>query len=254
MSALTDLEAAALAYAVAQGYTAPASYLFSDDFTGQTLDPTKWDVITAGGPDGGPVRAGNVFQDGQGNLVVRASRSGSAFVGGFVGTFAYGSGWPPLNVKGSWPVPFRLDVRARMPNTPGAHAGIWLMNTDRTQAQTIYELDVAEERMSQPTVAGSHQHAWLNGKDTDAQDATLTVSNMASNWHVYSSEVHADHVTDYVDGQAVGTFYGVTGHFGLLLSCEIDPAGSWGAAGGQPAASDPGPWDMLVDYVHVSAL
>lgn len=59
----------------------------------------------------------------------------------------------------------------------------------------------------------------------------------------------------YVDGAPIGTgFYGVSGSFGLLLNNGIGNSGSWGADGGQPASTDPGPWDLLVDYVHVTAL
>ena len=253
---------ASVAVTVANGVTPPPppppppGTLFQDDFIGQAVsppDPSKWYVISGRNFNGTPVAAANVFLDGNGHLVVRTARSGRGYTGGFLGTFNY-TGWPTSGIKHSFALPFRAEMSALMPGAPGAHTGLWAMNVDRPTSQDIYELDIAEERMTIPTVAGSHQHTWLSGVDKHPVDASMAVTDMARNWHIYASEVYADHVTNYVDGKAVGSFYGVSGKFGLLLNNEIDPAGTWGAHGGQPAAGDPGPWDMLVDYVRVSAL
>ena len=205
-------------------------------------------------PFGDPATAANVFQNGKGQLVVRTARNGTGYTGGFLSTFKYGSGWPPSNIKTQLPVPFRIEMRALMPNTAGAHSSLWMMNVDRSTSQDNYELDIAEERTTLDKVFGSHQHTWLGGKDQHPVDAQIPISSMRSNWHVYSGEVYADHVSTFCDGVHNATFYGVSGHFGIILSNGIAPAGTWGAAGGQPSSTDPGPWDMLVDYVHVYAL
>jgi hypothetical protein len=225
--------------------------LFEDTFDGAAgakPDPAKWYVIDGYSINGLKSAAANVFLDGQGHLVVRTARSGSTYSAGFVGTFNY-TGWPPSGIKASFPVPFRVEASMLMPPTPGAWAALWPMSVDRST--NIYELDIAEERLTLPTSAGSHQHTWAAGKDTNPADASLAVSDMTKNWHTYRGDVYADRVETFVDGVQVGTFYGVSGVFGLLLNNGIGPVGSWGAAGGQPAASDPGPWDMLIDYVRV---
>jgi hypothetical protein len=235
--------------------TSSGALLFGDEFNGTSLDTNKWDVKVGNAPFGDPATASNVFLDGSSHLVVRTARNSTGgYTGGFLATFNYGSGWPPTGIKASLPVPFRIDMRALMPNTAGAHSSLWMMNVDRPTSQNIYELDTAEERTTLATTFGSHQHTWLNGSDTRPVDGQLTISSMRTNWHVYSADVYSDHVTTYCDGVRGATFYGVSGHFGAILSNGIAPAGTWGAAGGQPSSNDPGPWDMLVDYVHVSAL
>jgi hypothetical protein len=120
----------------------------------------------------------------------------------------------------------------------------------------LYELDIAEERMTFPTQAGCHQHKWQNGGGTDLApwDGGITVSNMATNWHVYSADVTATKVSYYVDGALCGNAYGAPGSHGILLDNVLGAPGSWGGGGALPASGDPGPWDFLVDYVRVTAL
>jgi hypothetical protein len=203
----------------------------------------------------------NVFQDGLGNLVIRTKREpsnylgGGPFSGGWVQTFAYGTGWPPSPVKASWAVPYRIEMRAKFPNVPGAWGGGWNMNVDRPTSQNIYELDWSEERMSYPTSADCHQHTWLSGRDTTPWDCSaVPVSHMGLNFHVFSADVYTDRVVYKVDGITRGTSYGVSGRHGLIINMGIGGPGSWGSGGQQPPASDPGPWDLLVDWVRVSAL
>lgn len=237
---------------------AASPYIFSDEFTGSAgavPDTTKWYVMNNTSINGITANSANVFQDGSGHLVVRTARvTGGGYSAGFCGTFNY-SGWPPSGIKASFSLPFKVEASMKMPPTAGAWCALWAMNVDRSTSQDIYELDMAEERLTQATVAGTHQHTWLNGVDQAPADGTKSgVTDMTQNWHTYSSEVYSDHVTNYIDGVAIATFYGVSGKFGLLLNNGIGNSGSWGADGGQPSSTDPGPWDMLVDYVHVTAL
>jgi hypothetical protein len=170
-----------------------------------------------------------------------------------MGTFQYGMGWPPPNVKASWTVPFRIEVRALMPDSPGLWPIVWPMNVDRSRSQQIHELDVVEQRMTQPTVSGCHQHTWLNGVDIAAWDGHRTVSHTGRNWHTYSADVRADRVEYRVDGELCGVAPGVSGRFGVLVNNWVAKPGSWGSAGAQPAATDPGPWDLKLDHVRVTA-
>lgn len=245
-----------------QSYT---SYLFDDEFNGAANAPpdaSKWTFRGAVCDIGAYscFKDSNIFQNGGGDLVLRVQRessnylTGGPYSGAFMSTFNYGSGWPPTGIKASFPVPFHIDVRALMPETPGAWPALWLKNTNYTAAQGMYELDVGEERLTYPTTGICHSHFWVNGTDQNPWGSQLTVSDMGQNWHDYSADVYSDHVTYYVDGAACGTSYGATGQFGINLDNILGTPGSWGSGGQEPAASDPGPWDMLVDYIRVTAL
>ena len=244
--------------------TPSAPMLFDDEFDGPqhgAPDASKWMGRGDGCDDFSSKacpRDANAYLSGDGNLVLRARREpdgykGNRFSSAVLGTFAYGTGWPPAQVKAAWAVPYHIEVRALMPNSPGLWSVAWPMNVDRTTSDPIWELDMAEERMGMPTTAGCHQHKWVRGADKQTWDGQLTVPDMSRNWHVYSADVTADRVEYRVDGALCGTGpSGVTGRFGLLLSNVVAAPGSWASGGGQPAAGDGGPWDMKVDYVRVT--
>lgn len=249
------------------GSTTPApTYLFQDEFNaaaGTPADTTKWtlrgEICDAPANYACPKNS-NVFQDGAGNLVLRTKReasnwlSGGPYSGAWLSSFTYGSGWPASGVKASLQVPYKIEMRAIMPHTPGAWPSIWTINVDRPNTQNIYELDVAEERMTTPSSAGCHQHTWLSGADKAAWDGSINVSDMGLNWHTYSANVYTDRVEYKVDGLSCGTAYGVSGKHGIILNNLIAQPGSWGSGGGQPSSSDPGPWDFKIDYVRATAL
>ena len=108
--------------------------------------------------------------------------------------------------------------------------------------------------MTFPTSVGCHQHDWVNGHDMGVWNGGTGVTNMATNWHTYSARVFTDHVSYYVDSVLCGTGPGVSGAQGAILDNVLGQPGSWGSGGGAPAAGDPGPWSMLVDYLRVARI
>lgn len=238
---------------------------FCDDFSGPAgAAPARRNWIKRGNDvcdNGGGIKDANAFLDGRGHLVMRIKREprrlcGIKFSSSFIGTFNYGSGWPPTRVKASVSLPFHIEMSALMPDSPGTWAALWLMSVDRPASRNYYELDVADERMSFPRSAGCHTHIWPS--NSRAWDGATSVSNMGTHWHVYSADVSPHHVSYFVDGMRCGPGSSWTvpsGRYGLLID-NIIPTGrthTWGAGGGWPAAADPGPWDMKVDYIKVTS-
>jgi chitodextrinase len=240
--------------------------LFCDDFDGLPGSPANTGSWTPRGDNvcdnAGGWKNSNIFHDGAGGLTMRIKREstnlcGIPFSGAFMGTFSYGSGWPATGVKRTFAVPFHVEARVKDPATPGAWGGLWLLNTDRSQSQGIWELDVGENRSTFATQAHFAQHLWVNGADSGSPfGCARTVTDVTRNYHVYSADIRSTGVSYYVDGVQCGsTQGGVSGHFGVLFDMRVPTSGSssWGAGGGWPGASDPGPWDMTVDYVKVTA-
>lgn len=230
-----------------------AGFLFDDEFNGSTLDQSKWYVSNScknfGDTNSCPSTA-NVSVSG-GNLIARISRSGSGYRGALLATVDYEGGAPyyPNRWKAEWQTPYRIEARALMPNTPGAWPAIWGRSDDGGR-----ELDFTENRMTDYWFAGCHQHTWQNGQDVRSFDGGVVVEDLGTAWHVFSATVTASSVTYKVDDKTCGVAYGIpNGEWhNLIIDNLLGAPGSWGAAGGQPAASDPGPWSMLIDYVRVT--
>jgi hypothetical protein len=193
-----------------------------------------------------------------GNLVARIARTGSTYRGVLMGTIDYEHSYGPYRSQGlakaQWQPPYRIEMRALMPKTPGAWAALW----EHGDVPDGHELDVAEEFMweGKGTTAHCAQHKWRNGQPVRTPfEGRINVSNMATNWHVYSATVTTNSVTYRVDNQVCGVAWGIpaTTWNGAILMNMIGDPGSW-AGQQQPSPSDPGPWDMKVDYVRVTKL
>lgn len=248
------------------------TFLYCEDFSGAsgTFPSADWTPRGDNVCDNfGGYKNANAFEDGSGSLILRDKREATAlcginYSGAFIGTFSYGSGWPPTGIKHDFAVPARFEARILEPASGGIFSSWWMMETNKTTAQGIDEVDIADNRQTFPTDNLCGTHHWVNGSDTNAWSYHMATTDQTTNWHVYSANVYGDHIDFYVDGARCGTGpapgAGADARMGLLLqtrvpTCITTPSTCWASGySSGPAAGSPGPWDMKVDYVKVTSL
>lgn len=234
--------------------TAPnVSYIFDDEFNGAANAPpdvNKWWATpwcsTSSEDVLGCFNTKNVYQDGQGNLVLKVSTgtAGKTYDFARVQTFREG-GWPPPAVLWSHNPPIRIEVKAKFAPGAGLWEGIW---ADGTNAANPLELDTQEFRGAVPTIDTCHVHGPVsNGATID------TTQNLSSAYHVYWVNYYTDHSTFGIDNTTCGQFATPIQQESIRISAIVGPAGTWGGQGGPPPASAL-PALTLVDYVRVTAL
>jgi hypothetical protein len=221
----------AVAVAILAG-SASAAVLFRDDFNGPSgspPNPAVWldpDITQCGhlvvGTTCPPSQA---RLDGRGHLELVVTRKRGAFIS----NFQYGTGWPPCCVLQSWPSPLRISIRARLPAARGVWAGLWVMNVDRPVSQPIYELDVMEERSSNPLLAGCYQHSYqkVNGQVINPPVGGGVPGVDVRRWHTYSVQMLPGTTVYRVDGVPCLKAPPVSGAFGMQLSALAGKAGTW---------------------------
>jgi beta-glucanase (GH16 family) len=245
MKCLVVLMFAVLAVVPAQ---ASATVVFRDDFTGPAgAQPNQaiWRSLTCPFVQGVTCKDYRARLDGAGSLAIDVTPS----EGGFIGTFNYGTGWPPSGVRAAWYVPFTLKARLKMPTKAGVWSGVWMMNVDRSLGQGIWELDVAEPRSSTPSKGSCFQHYFATG--VHRQWGNHVEIGGIGQWHTYILTVTADRAVYTVDGMTcmLRTDSVPKGKFGLLIDSLAGKAGTWQTNYG-PALS--GSARTLVDYVEIS--
>ena len=227
---------------------ASAAVLFREDFAGPSgaaPNSAFWKPLACTGfIQGRDCTSDRARLDGAGSLYLEVT----PYRGGFIGTFDYGTGWPPSGaVRASWSVPFTVTARMKMPTVQGVWSIVWLMNVDRTRAQGIWELDGAEPRSSLPT-RGAAYHHFFSESGHWQYGCSVEIGGVGA-WHTYTLQVLYDRTVYKVDGMTCMTRNAVKGRFGLLLTSLAGPAGSWFTNYG-PALS--GTARTYIDYVEVS--
>jgi hypothetical protein len=247
---LVILVTAFAAFAALPATLASAAVLYRSDFNGAfgtRPNQAVWRSLNCPGfVIGATCADARARLDGAGHLSLDVTPN----QGAFIGTFAYGSGWPPTGpIRASWAVPFTLTARLKMPTTRGIWTAIWLMSTNRSKAQGVWELDAAEPRSSLPTTGACFQHFWRTGVKKKTQKGTVAIGG-AGAWHTYRVSVRSDRTLYTVDGKTCVRASGVAGRFGLLIDSLAGRAGTWQTNFGPAMTS--GTARSKVDYVEVS--
>lgn len=226
-----------------------------------------------------PTLAKNVTLNGNGQCRVSITREPQGvpnragvtknFSCGFFGTWLYGGigGWPPTqaNKLVVATTPFRIEARFKwgVSRATGAvmtagWGGMWMMETNTDVTQGVWELDIAENFGNALTKNSSFEHLWVNGSDVNSSGGNVTgISDTSQNWHVIRADVFTSGVKHYLDDVLYWTGpILVRGNGTTPASNQLGPMFDFGIRAGLtlPPASDPGPWDYLIDWFRITDL
>ena len=229
--------------------------VWSDDFTGGSIDRSKWNLRNNEGRDidlgCNTNSAKNQFVD-DGNLTIRALKETAKCSSQ---TRQYTQGYLDTIGKHSWKYG-KFEMRAKSPNKADSSKGLWPAFWLRPEDGGNGEIDVTE-------LPGGKD--WY-GKSTAAifydyspvkQDVRLALPGggfPGDGFHTYTTEWTADSLKWYIDGKLVWTrdksttpWYDKVFHkpYNIRLNFQV---GGWL---GNPDASTTFPADFVVDYVKV---
>jgi len=251
-----------LATGAVQGADDPPGWalVWNDEFDGQALDASKWDVeVNARG--GGNhelqyyvtnnvrVREGMLFLDGRKERYT-----------GPEGTREYTSARIRTRFKGDW-THGRFDIRARLPKGRGIWPAIWMMPTDNRYGgwPNSGEIDIMELLGHQPNTTHGTLHYGdpVKGHLYQGTNYSLANGSFADDFHVFRLDWQPAAMRWYVDGQLYQTQTNwhtrskpfpapFDQRFHLILNLAV--GGDWP---GNPDATTSFPQAMVVDYVRV---
>ncbi len=260
------------------GVMAPAQttnwkLVWSDEFNdaaGTPPDPRKWNFDLGGGGWGnGEAEVytnspNNVFQDGRGNLVIRATRDASGnYTSARLQTGSPGASTHTADL--SWQYG-RIQARIKLPFGKGVWPAFWMLGENIMSVgwPTCGEVDIMENfgtfNNNVSINNGTAHGPGYSGGNGIGKSYTLPFGEkVADDYHVYAIEWSPDSVEWFVDGASYhkvtpaslpgGRQWVFNNQFFLLLNLAI---GGPTTFLGRPDPNAPFPaQDMLVDYVRV---
>lgn len=212
--------------------------VWQDEFNGDKLDATKWDIPEYKRRDGYWSRKA-ISLDGQGHLVMSVLKEGDKFLDGCVRT------------RGKFQHSFGYYVaRIQLQKQPGHWSAFWLYD-DRVgkvgdEGRDGTEIDIMEKPWLDDRInCALHWDGY--GKDHKSQGTVVKIPGVMDGWHTYGLWWKSDEYVFYVDGKEIwrtnaGGVSQVPEY--IKLSDEI---GNW--AGDIKTVQLPDAF--LVDYVRV---
>ena len=230
--------------------------LWSDEFNGAagtSPDSARWTYdLGAGGWGNNELETytnstDNILQDGAGNLVIRAQKSGTSYTSARIKT------------QSRFSVTYgKVEARIRIPYGLGLWPAFWMLGADIDQVgwPNCGEIDIMENIGREPsTIHGTVHGPGYSG--ANGIGGPLTGPRFSDNFHVYSIEWSPQSEAFFVDGVQyfevtpaklpVGKTWVYQHPFFLILNIAV--GGTWP---GNPDATSTFPQQMLVDWVRVS--
>lgn len=247
----------------ASGYETPETYpgyqmVWSDEFQGETLDPTYWTHEIGTGSNGWGnnelqyYRENNTFIHNNEYLVIEARReifAGSQYTSSRIITsekasFKYG----------------RIDIRAALPKTQGIWPALWMLGDsfwDRGWP-SCGEIDIMEMLGHQPNKVYGTAHWGPNFSQRQLKERSIFSGpdgNFNERFHVFSIIWEEDKIEWYLNDQLFNTLtpadmngaeYPFNDSFFFIFNIAV--GGIWP---GNPDETTIFPQHMIVDYVRV---
>ncbi len=261
--------------------------VFADDFSGSSLDTSKWNrinYVTSWIPsetswmyhqsedeslvtvDNGSVKFSGKYGDYENQAKIQGSIDENAM------TYACGG----IDTSSTFSFKYGyVEVRACMTGTYGAWPAIWMMPLNGNTWPSSGEIDIMEHLGTDKSVYQTLHHTDTS-KDENHGSTGVTPSYASGtywDWHTYGMEWTEDHISFYLDGALTGTMYAsdFTGtevwpfgadskEFYLIMDQQITTVPSWQT--GLPSSTTAlsasqlqylqnNEQYMLVDYVNV---
>lgn len=248
--------------------------VFSDEFNGpagSSPDPSKWNYDLGGGGWGnGELETytnspNNVFQDGKGNLVIRALRDDSGnYTSARLQTGSPGASTQTTDGKLQYG---RIEARIRAPFAQGVWPAFWMLgeNIGEVGWPICGEIDILENFGAKQANnafinTGTAHGPGYSGGNGIGKTYTLPLGQkIADDYHLYAIEWSQDAIEWFVDGASYqkltpamlppGKPWVFNSLFFLLLNVAV---GGPTSPSGTPDPNAPFlPQEMAVDYVRI---
>ena len=244
------------------GDSATWTLVWSDEFDGTQLDPTRWTPQEGDGCDFGICGWGNNelqwYQAenavvGNGLLTITARKESA-------GGKQYTSARLRTYRKGDWTYA-RVEFRAKLPVGQGLWPAVWMLPTDNVYGEWAAsgEIDIVELVGHEPaTVHGTLHYGgeWPDNRSS-GDSYTLPSGTFADDFHTFALEWEEGVIRWYVDGELYQTQRQWTTDVGVYpapfderfhLLVNVAVGGDWP---GSPDASTTFPKTLEMDWIRV---
>lgn len=242
--------------------------IWSDEFEGEILDPSNWEVVTDCWGGGNNERqcygTSNVRLD-SGHLVLTARREGATSLADAAAESSQPSAYSSGKVRTRGRSSFRygrIEVRARLPQGQGLWPAVWMLpeHDNYGPYPLSGEIDIAEAvnlGVSCPTcsdrIFGTRHHG--PSLNANRQEGGFTSISNANGFHVLALDWTPDRMVWLLDGRP---YFEAGGgppwdqRFHLILNLAV--GGRWPEQSGRGGVDDTVfPAELRVDYVRVYA-
>jgi len=198
-------------YVTQEGGTYQGEYqlIWEDEFTGNTLDTTQWNIETGGGGWGNQEK--QYYTNRPENIRVQngcleiEARKETYFNNEYTSA--------RINTKNRFDIAYgKIEARINFPKGGGTWGAFWMLGYGSWP--TCGEIDIVEHVGNRPTYASHAVHTRVkNGSKGNNWNAGQTVDNLEGEFHVYGVEwlrtywMGVDAMKFYVDGVYAGSTY-----------------------------------------------